>query len=146
MSLSFFQKLALKKFAKNYIIALPFSLNEAEEVGFSAWFLGTSMKYFLASPYFNPSDNTRYFDALREAVQRSNQLFAEYAQLEEALVVKQNNLIQDAVDEAENDEIISLLMREANELPHFKSAIETKDRIAKAFDLYNKLNISISDA
>jgi len=145
MSLSFFQKLALKKFVKNYTVALPFSLSDAEKIGFSAWFLSTSMKYFLARPYFNLPDKTRYFDALKEAVQRSNYLFSACIQQDEDVVIELNKLTEDLIQGTKNETIRELLLVEANELPYFASAIETKNRITRAFNAYKKISFSEKD-
>jgi hypothetical protein len=135
MALSFFQKLALKKFVKKYFIALPFALDNAKKIGFCAWLLEDSMTKLLSRPYINHPDRNRYFSATKEARALSRSTFCQIIGQKESVVEDLVSLTDEVIQSSTT--LKDAIMIESNELPYFPNALETKNRLSRIFEKYD---------
>lgn len=136
MSLSMFQRMALKKFLKNYIKALPFNLASDESMGFSAALITCSMVSHFSRPYQNDYD--KYSKIRASAEKYTISMFAELTRAQEAHIKELIDIATDVVHRDNNKDLSDCFFREVNELPHYKDVLVTKEKVSNLFELFKR--------
>jgi hypothetical protein len=140
MSLGFLQRMALKKFTKNYIKVLPFDLSNDDCLGFSAALFTASMVSHFSATYDVFTNYEKHSKIREDAKQESIALFASLTQTSfhrvEGLISRANNaFLSDSDDTGFAEDFYS----EAISLTSYSSVFETKERLSKLFQAYKQL-------